>query len=531
MYKLIIVDDESIILRGLTETFDWLKMGFEIIATAQSGEDALVLVERLRPDVLITDIRMKRMDGLELIKKCQTLSDKTNYVVISAYKEFDYARSACILGVYSYLLKPLDEEQVFETMFNLKQLLDNDSKRKTLFDRYIKFINEEKNTFETQLLERFLTQEDSADIFQQKLKTIESRLDKNSHHIVVCLSIDFNSTVLHAVDENSQLFILAQSISKRMQDSWPIWYFKLPDSRMILVFQCFKDKHNVQALEIELTFAEAYLKMNFTAAISTPQKGFHGLKKAYEEALNIYEADSDTGVSVLKAQQSSPQNTRIIDYPQKNEYEIIHSIRQNDSHHFYTVYNKFNAAVSDCGNLDQIRLSYQRLALSLQYYLLTTYGLNAALIQAFSEYISSINRMRLSDQKDILAKLVEQSINQRVIDKQSTTQYQANQYIEEAREYILNNLENEEISINDVSNYLHLNPVYFGRVFKNTTGASFREYLSRERLNRAIELLNTNELSIIVIAQMVGFKNPSYFSQLFKQYTGLLPSEYKGSKC
>ena len=113
LLTMILVDDEPIILKGLLETYDWERMGFRVVGSARNGEAALELIQELQPDLVLTDVRMKKMDGLTLMEKAHAQGcEDTDFVVISAYRDFEYAQKACQNGALSYLVKPIDEEEL-----------------------------------------------------------------------------------------------------------------------------------------------------------------------------------------------------------------------------------------------------------------------------------------------------------------------------------------------------------------------------------------------------------------------------------
>ena len=116
LLKLVIVDDEPILLQGLMETYDWKSMGFEVVGTAQSGEQAIRVIRETRPHVVLTDIRMKQISGLMVMEEIQKTDLDCLFIVLSAYRDFEYAQQACDLGAYAYLLKPIEDEKLCETM-------------------------------------------------------------------------------------------------------------------------------------------------------------------------------------------------------------------------------------------------------------------------------------------------------------------------------------------------------------------------------------------------------------------------------
>ena len=116
LLKLVIVDDEPILLEGLHNTYDWNSMGFEVVGTAQSGEEAIEVIKRVSPHVVLTDIRMKKVTGLMVMEEIQKSGMGCLFIVLSAYRDFEYAQAACDLGAFAYILKPVEDEKLQETM-------------------------------------------------------------------------------------------------------------------------------------------------------------------------------------------------------------------------------------------------------------------------------------------------------------------------------------------------------------------------------------------------------------------------------
>lgn len=134
--KVYIVDDEPIILEGLVKTYDWEKMGFTVVGASVNPQKALAEIRVLMPDLLITDIRMKKMSGLELIGQVREIEKDILCMVISAYRDFDYAQQACELGAFTYLLKPLEEEKLYKALSAVREVCFQQKREREILKNY-----------------------------------------------------------------------------------------------------------------------------------------------------------------------------------------------------------------------------------------------------------------------------------------------------------------------------------------------------------------------------------------------------------
>ena len=125
LLKLVIVDDEPILLEGLVKTYDWNGMGYEVVGFAQSGEQALKVIREKKPHVVLTDIRMKQISGLMVMEEIKKENPECQFVVLSAYRDFEYAKKACDLGAFAYLLKPIEDEKLQATMTDVGKICED----------------------------------------------------------------------------------------------------------------------------------------------------------------------------------------------------------------------------------------------------------------------------------------------------------------------------------------------------------------------------------------------------------------------
>lgn len=156
LLRLLLVDDETIILRGLKETYDWESMGFEIVGAALDGDIAIAMLKETKPDVIMTDISMKRMSGLELMENVRKMGFRTEFVVLSAYRDFEYAQSAIKNGALQYLIKPLDDEELGRVMTEVYQTCIEKMKLRETYASWKKFLLEDKEKYFQAMTQKYL---------------------------------------------------------------------------------------------------------------------------------------------------------------------------------------------------------------------------------------------------------------------------------------------------------------------------------------------------------------------------------------
>lgn len=202
LLKLIIVDDEKIILRGLIETYNWAEMGFEVVAAAQNGEDALQKIKEFKPDVVLTDICMKKMDGLRLMAEYKKTMPEVKFVVLSAHKDFSYAQKACEFGALTYLLKPIEEQQLCQTFSDIAIQCRQEQINRQEQNNWKNFVNTEKQNYVQFLLERFLQNNISDEELKQTVCTLQNELVED--HFFLGMKVDLD--ILYKIEEQEDFY-------------------------------------------------------------------------------------------------------------------------------------------------------------------------------------------------------------------------------------------------------------------------------------------------------------------------------------
>lgn len=364
MIKVFLVEDEIIIRQGIKNNIDWKANGFELVGEAGDGEYAYPMILKTQPDILLTDVKMPFMDGLELSRAVKKALPRTKIIVISGYNEFDYAKEAIKIGISDYLLKPVTSSSLTEALKKVADQILEEQENSRLLERY--FINYEKYM-------EFPAKTDYSGVDRKLIKNF-----LKTGNIEECgIFID---EYFEAVGEGNYTSLLLRQ------------YMTMD------IFYCVQE---------------------------------------FIKSLNTAEPDAPSELMDLK--------------------RVTKAIEKVES------------------TMDYLKELF-------------TYALT-------------------------------------IRDKNSGDRYGL--LIREAREYIAENYANSDFSLNMIAGYIGVSPSYFSSIFKQGTGQSFIEYLTKVRIDRACELLKCTTLRTSEIGEKVGYNDPHYFSATFKKIMGQSPKDFK----
>lgn len=225
LLKLLLVDDEVIILKGLAETYDWESMGYQVVGTADSGEAALALIEDEEPDLVITDIRMKKISGLELIERTKLSHPKIKFIVVSAYRDFDYARQACKGGALSYLVKPIDDEELERIMKEAYSTCIKEKEQEKQYENWKKILIENEDSFLNQMLERYVKDLISINELNQLAENLSRDMRVQNHYAAICADIDIVHKVTNQVEFEMKQYALFTSLEQELRANYEVWKY------------------------------------------------------------------------------------------------------------------------------------------------------------------------------------------------------------------------------------------------------------------------------------------------------------------
>ena len=324
--RLLIVDDEAVILRGLQETYDWESMGYEVVGTALDGEEALPMIDTLRPDVIMTDIKMRRMDGLKLMEQVKESHPDISFVILSAYKDFEYAKQAIRNGALSYLVKPIDDKELEKNMHDVYEKCSNRLHEKKVFASWKKLLFQDKDNFLHIMTERFLKNTSSESEIQNIYRELGADYLLDGYYLCICADMEYSYQVINQEDYVGKRHIMGKLLFDALQRKGKTQLFYNDDGSFVYVVRTDEMTDTIPFKKI-MWMIQQELGVEIVSAISNCRHGAEGMKQCYMEANKLYGIACEAGASALTASISNIEETPTI-YSIDVENKILQAIRE-----------------------------------------------------------------------------------------------------------------------------------------------------------------------------------------------------------
>ena len=524
MLKVILVDDENIILQGLAYTYDWEKMGYEVAGMASSGEQAVEMIREQEVDVVLTDISMEGMSGLDLLEEGRKIRKDIDFVMISAYKDFEYARQACDKGAFAYLVKPIEEDKLEEIMEAIRRKIEEREEERKKYNDWKRLLLDSENDYQEMLLQKYLKNILSLEEFSRILSLTGSELSPTSCFSVVCADFDISYKIAEQLQYEMNRIELFQELKKELQSRYQLWAICGSD-RLSYILRL-KPGQDVKCVSQIVTDMQKRMKYRIVSAVTPVYAGGEGLKQAFTQAEHFFAIANTAGASFFEPDITVEKEEGADTYSVYSEQAVLHALRKNDNEQIKETFKKYISTLPSGKSEDYQKACLIHLLSAVELDLENTYGMTDDMKKSIRIVFGNSEKLSVLKMVDILYQLLLKISKNRIERQTENVNSYFTGYIEKAKEYIENSLSDPELSIGDVAQAVYLNPVYFGRVFKASCGMSFKRYLLQQRIEAAKKLL-LEEFSINETCEKVGIWNPSYFAQVFKQTTGCLPSEYR----
>lgn len=537
MIRVVIADDEEKVCQLICSLVDWKSEDMEIVGIAHNGIEALESIKNLQPDLMVTDIRMPGIDGLELISRGKQIKSDIDFIIVSGYSHFEYARSAIKYGVSDYLLKPIKKADLLDTLHKIREKyrqrteqLSSEEQMKIRLQNDIDKLR--SGFFAERLLHKGLNDENfeinkcnedyhfnfQSGIFQVFIVKLdceyEDLYDKN------------NSSIRIFEDKVAQIL---RSFLKQECYDMEICF---QGSRVYCVLNYAESNRKIVRKQLKACMDDLIVRksifgnVEFTIGIGAAVGDISQLKTSLKNAEWAYEQRLIEGCGkliegVLIQESSLDKDALLADLTKSMES----AIEVLDTRKVLEAIDLLKNKVLNKPNItggELLRLSKDVCSIYLM--LLRNQKFNMENGEAFFETFSSHADLISSASQlfEYLSESIGESLNAVIEDKKQADM----KPIRMAKQYIQQNYMNP-ISLKEVSSFVGFNDSYFSALFKKESGENFLEYLSEVRMNKAKELLKETNLSIADICEKVGYVDLKHFAKSFKKYTGLKPNEFR----
>ncbi|WP_018930890.1 response regulator transcription factor [Gracilibacillus lacisalsi] len=506
MYKVLLVDDERMILDGISVIVDWNQHDTSLIGKAMNGLEAYDFITKQQPDIVITDITMPGLDGIELVKKAKQDYPSIKWIFLSGFSEFEYARQAMRFGVKHYLLKPCNEVNISEALDDVVQEIREEEEAV----KYMKAMEEEvtKNTVNEceEVLKQFFIYEQITEKSQSKMKQMVEGLYSSEPFFFWMLFIEGKITydqINQLIETINRSFLNEQVVTTLIENKVVVMMRHSPAYQKTIkdILQAELGPYTLSTTSV---FSKDFTKDQIEKIPTLDemvQQVFYQPKHSdipsqnwihfHEKLQPDIEIDLDTIVYYLKKQQKKDAVSYLIDFVDKlKKHKVAPKITRG---YFIQIYLLLMSKLAHHSTEDRVQA-----------------------IGQMEDY------QHISDFVTFFEKLFERMI----IQDQTPQKY--SKVVRQMLTCIEEEIENPALSLQWLANHcLYMNADYLGKTFKKEIGQRFSSYVTNARINKAVEIIEVEQdIKVFELAERLGFgNNPQYFSQIFKRMKGFTPSE------
>lgn len=527
MMKVIITDDEIQIRRGLRMKVDWEEEGFQIVGEASNGRETLELLRTMDIDLVISDMRMPIMDGMELARHCQQEFPKVKVIVLSGYSDFEYVRGSMKEGVKDYLLKPVAPNELVEALQKIRKEIEEEKRKQVETAQMRQLVLTQLQEVQEQYL-LYLVKEEwlQLNLVIERLRQLQLEELVNENAVVQFFTVEIRENFGNP-NRLKELWVpfrmLCKEVSKEHAGTFSFYdpsyanmihFLKLIDSE--------SDNDTPRLVENVQRNVKKLLNLETVIGIGNVVTGLANFKTGYISSLLAW-SQSHLG-SQSQIIDAAVKKEEAFEFSPEFERKLTNTIENANFEAF-----KINIQTLLRGNGNQSILSFSFAANRLLFLLgslARKYDIETKDIQK-TIWNCQQSIWELNSQSKVIENLLQ--LAQLIIEKVRMARFSNGKLIVDSVRHYLDQHYASEISLTLLSELFHINSAHLSETFKNYVGQNFSDYLVNLRMDKAQQFLRDKELKIIDVANLVGFSNSGYFSTVFKKHFGQTPVEFRNS--
>ncbi len=523
LYRIMVVDDEAEVRQGIARKIDWKALGFEIVADAENGRDALEKAEYLDLDVVLTDIKMPFMDGLQFGAELAKRKPAVKLIVFSGFDEFEFAKEAIKLNVVEYVLKPVNAEELTGILLRVRETLDREIAQRRNIDQLTEAYQRSLPLMREKFLHELLRAPmDGAEVSRQGEKFSLSVRDGQYKVVAVC-NVDVRPDRPPAIAAELVSVSVRQMLDDALRGRCRREIFPSVTSAIVVTAW---DRDPVEELMNLLgevcEECSRIFNVAVTAGIGRPRERLEELYLSYAEARAAVEYKVLTGTGkAIYIQDMERTGGVAADYDPRRDQKLLSAIKFGSREQIET---QVEQLLDEGGN-----------AWSTQARLMAGLGALIPIIQRYNlgecEMLGVRERWMELLREDTSRVKIRQWLLEVCLRMSGRLNQErvssAKRLVEEAESYIRDRYADSALSVEAICQRLHISQSYFSTIFKQETGMSCVQYLTDVRMEKAVELLRGTNDKTYLVAEAVGYDEPNYFSYVFKKKFGVSPSQYR----
>ena len=489
MYKLYLLDDEPFILEGLKYIIDWEEYGFDVVGTSSNGEDGFNFIKNEDVDLIITDIMMPKMTGLELISNLKKINHNAKFIVLSAFQEFQYAKEAISMGAENYLTKPIDEDELIQTIEGVKKKIEK-----------IKLEKVDTKIFKNDLILKLICNKNNDGVLD-RLRLEGVNLNYKNLCVVILEFAEggnINNNILNHIDNLNYEYCV-----------------NLQNQILIIMDKESINKDTLRNLKDDLssiTNEQIYISRGkYVDSIDNLNCSYQSAKDIHEYKL-VY-----PNISWIREYKEKSYNLENIDYIDFDHLKklLLNKDNKESLNYIESIFSKLKKDE----NLTVKQIKTKSIEVFLNVY---NYFNDSKIIKGLDLYLEKVINSVNLDQ-------IQLELNNMIKHRQSKLE-ETDDSISPIILKLLRNIEenySKDLNLKEISETYNINSIYLGQLFQKETGILFSDYLNNFRVNKAKNLLVETSLKAAEIGELVGYANKNYFYRKYKDIVGITPSEWR----
>lgn len=532
MMKLCVIDDIKSVVDMITTKVPWAEHGITIAGSALDGEEGLELVRQVQPDIVLSDIRMPKLDGLEMTRRILEFSPHTKIIILSAYTDFIYAQQAIRLGAFDFVKKPFSVEEIIGVVVKARNACTLEREGLAQIQAMEKKIKDSMPVLRQEYFH--LLMHHQTDLSSVMKRWAFLRMEMEPEHFAVLVAEIDRFSEKHQGMPVQEMELVRFSLQNIMEETVAVYtrgiIFREAMNRYVCVINSRDDQLPEVIAEACCANIARFTKFTISIGVGLAAEGIEQLSRSYQQALKALTYHFYTGGDgALSYRNMASGHQNAPEYSAAEEQELLFALRSGNRERTLTQLDRLLGRIAGSDpRPDPIyveSICYE-LASKVLRVLLETFP--SSKLVPFEHKLAAIKTSgpaAFSFQR--LQELLRELATEGCDWIEQNRKHESRQTIHYAMDYIRGHL-HMDLSLEHCAKQVNFSPGYFSNLFKKESGLSFQQFVIQEKMERAKAMLLSDH-QVQEIAQALGYEHRRYFSEVFKKHTGLTPSEFRES--